>query len=253
MTTILCHFQKWCHITDFINVFPAENQLQFCNPLVSGEKSFQFDDSRFPRVHGCIHLSDPPDCHNSELPAVWKSWWDRWERSNKVWLEEKSLFLVKCATTLPRPAAPPPQHCQQEGLHLTWISLKPEWTNSQEMQGDSTLPPCRFQGEVATSHQDVTILRQVGTHPGFQVIHHSDRATLFCRQRVAFTQQATSKAHFQMASRRDAGPLFQSQHWTQKNPSVGVSQLFGLNHCLGVANSCNARIRYFGGLRYLYE
>lgn len=81
------------------------------------------------------------------------------------------------------------------------------------MQGDSTLSLslCRFRSEVATSHQDVTILRQVGTHPGFQVMHHADRATLFCRQRVAFTQQATSKAYFHMASRSGAGPLFQSQ------------------------------------------
>lgn len=94
---------------------------------------------------------------------------------------------------------------------MTWISLKPGRRHSQETQGDSALAPCRFQSEVATSHQDVTILRQVGTYPSFQVIHHSDRATLFCRQRVAFTQQATSKARFQMASRRGAGPLSQSQ------------------------------------------
>lgn len=99
------------------------------------------------------------------------------------------------------PTPSPLQQCQQEGLHLTQISLKPGKTNSQKMQGDSTLRLCRFHSEVATSHQDVTILRQVGTHPGFQVMHHSDRATLFCRQRVAFTQQATSKAYFQMASR----------------------------------------------------
>lgn len=203
-------------------------------------------------MHRHIHLSEYPDCHNSELPAAWKSRCDGWKSFNKIWLEEKPLFLVvKCTATLHSPPTPSPlQQCQQEGLHLTQISLKPGKTNSQKMQGDSTLSLCRFRSEVATSHQDVTILRQVGTHPGFQVMHHSDRATLFCRQRVAFTQQATSKAYFQMASRSGAGPLFQSQGWSQKNPSVSVSQLIGLNPYLGVASTCNARINYFGRLKY---
>lgn len=132
----------------------------------------------------------------------------------------------------------------------TW---KNKFTENAGRLHSLSLSLCRFRSEVATSHQDVTILRQVGTHPGFQVMHHADRATLFCRQRVAFTQQATSKAYFHMASRSGAGPLFQSQGWSQKNPSVRVSQPIGLNPYLGVASTCNARIDYFGRLRYLYE
>ena len=123
ISTILCHLQRWCHITDFINAFPAKKQVQFCNTQVSGEKSFQFDDSVFPNVHRHIHLSEHPDCHNSELPAAWKLWWDGWKSFNKIWLEEKPLFLlVKCTATLHSPPNSPHLHYNNVSRRVcTWL------------------------------------------------------------------------------------------------------------------------------------
>lgn len=94
---------------------------------------------------------------------------------------------------------------------LMWLSLKSKRTNTQNWKGHFSWPPAvrrpRLQHPTRTWwHWD-----RSGTHSGFPMVHHPDRATLFWRQRIAFTQQATSKAHFPMRSRREQGHDFRAR------------------------------------------
>lgn len=120
----------------------------------------------FPNIYEHI----PPiwvRCHNSELPAAWKSWWDGWKKDLQPDLVRRNLFFCNWLN------APPPSYLHffpynNISRKLRWLRFSKTWEKQIHRKCKETplsLSLCRFRSEVATSHQDVTILRQVGTHP----------------------------------------------------------------------------------------
>lgn len=127
---------------------------------------------------------------------------------------------------------------KQEGLNLTWVSLKSERTNSQEIQGNTTLPPHRFHTEVATSHQDVTILQQVWHPPWFP----SD-TSLWQDYVVLQTKSGIYPAGHKLRSFSNGfqerwRPLLQSQGWIRGGGGgLLVSQLTDHHHLYVLADT----------------
>lgn len=109
------------------------------------------------------------------------------------------------------------------------------------MQRDFTLPPCRLQGEVATSHQDVTILRQVW-HP----LRFPSDTSLWQGHVVLQTKSGIYPAGHKQSS--FSNDIQEGCRAILSEPGVEFrkiqeSQYIGLNYCFWVPSW--SRISYF--------
>lgn len=123
-----------------------------------------------------------------------------------------------------------PQALSAGDLHLTRVSLKSRRTNSQEMQGDSTLPPCRFRGEVATSHQDVTILQQIWHPPWFPSDTSLWQGHVVLQTKSGIYPAGHKQSSSSNGSREGCRAITSEAGLNSENPSV--SQLIGLSRCV---------------------
>lgn len=127
-------------------------------------------------------------------------------------------------------------------LHLTWVSLKPKRTNSGEIQGVSTLSPCRFQGEVATSHQDVTILQQVWHPPWFPSDTSLWQGHVVLQTKSGIYPAGHKQSSSSGGSQEGCRAIISERELNLEKPSV--SQCISLSHCVWVPSWY--KINYFG-------